>query len=217
MLNITGFAINTSRLTIAFIALVIAAVWYGFKYLSRLDANRKAESKLRKREADAAARRSGAAPAPTEADAEDMVQETLRGAWNRREIGSAHGAVWHHRRIIHGCASSLAGIAIQGQEQRDLERHGLVEHPVGPGIAGEERMPIDPVFVVKPQPEPARNRLRSTLRRMNSDEDSIDHNFMFARQSRNAKRDPYRILGAYGDGRHSRLRGGCVGRGAPRV
>ena len=54
--------------------LVIAAVWYGFKYLSRLDAKRKTESKLRERGGGTAARGGSATPAATETDAEDMVQ-----------------------------------------------------------------------------------------------------------------------------------------------
>ena len=61
--------------------LVIAAVWYGFKYLSRLDAKRKADKKLRERDSGTAARSRGAAPAATETDAEDMVQCPTCGAY----------------------------------------------------------------------------------------------------------------------------------------
>ena len=56
------------------LAAIIVAVWYGFKFISRLDASRKAEAKLRRRDGarDKAARRPAARK--DEPEAEDMVQ-----------------------------------------------------------------------------------------------------------------------------------------------
>jgi uncharacterized protein len=68
-----GFSLQKILVLIA----VVAAVWYGFKYLSRLDQTRKAEAKLREREGGKPSGRNGsgrrAAKRGGEAEAEDMV------------------------------------------------------------------------------------------------------------------------------------------------
>ncbi|MGF1608091.1 MAG: hypothetical protein ACFCUQ_01755 [Kiloniellales bacterium] len=73
-----GFSLQKILVLIA----IVAAVWYGFKFLSRLDATRKAEAKLRERMGGKPSghkasghKASGgrAAKRDEQADAEDMV------------------------------------------------------------------------------------------------------------------------------------------------
>ena len=71
---------------------IIAAVWYGFKLVSRLDAARKAEAKVpddRKTGWRPFSRRRGASPARKEA--EDMVQCPACGAYVAPRSASACG------------------------------------------------------------------------------------------------------------------------------
>ncbi|MCG8359257.1 MAG: hypothetical protein MI920_27140 [Kiloniellales bacterium] len=65
-----GFSIQKLLVLVA----IIAAVWYGFKWIGRLDQTRKAQAKERVRSAAKERARSAARrDAETEAQAEDMV------------------------------------------------------------------------------------------------------------------------------------------------
>ena len=71
---------------------IIAAVWYGFKLISRLDAARKAEAEVADKRKPGRGRfrwRRGAAPARKEA--EDMVQCPGCGTYVVARSGSASG------------------------------------------------------------------------------------------------------------------------------
>lgn len=63
-----GFSLQKILVLVA----IVAAVWYGFKFLSRLDETRKSEAKLREREGGKAPGRR-AAKRRSEPEAEDMV------------------------------------------------------------------------------------------------------------------------------------------------
>jgi len=66
------------------LAAVIAAVWYGFKFLGRLQAARKAEAKLREAEGARPARKSSEQAAKGGKDAvEDLVPCPSCGAYVR--------------------------------------------------------------------------------------------------------------------------------------
>ncbi len=55
------------------LGLVIAAVWYGFKFLGRLQQTRKAEAKLRQAEARAAKKAPQSKPASAREEIADLV------------------------------------------------------------------------------------------------------------------------------------------------
>jgi len=63
-----GFSLQKIIVLVA----IVAAVWYGFKFLSRMDAARKAEGKVRYAKSKAKGRAKAAAPAADEP--EDMIQ-----------------------------------------------------------------------------------------------------------------------------------------------
>ena len=56
------------------LALVVAVVWYGFRFLGRLQAARKAEAKLREREGGRAAKKSSK---ESEKDSKSMVEDLV--------------------------------------------------------------------------------------------------------------------------------------------
>lgn len=65
-------------------AAVVAIVWYGFKFLGRLQATREAEERLREREAARPSRKSAGEPARERRDAvEDLVPCPNCGAYVR--------------------------------------------------------------------------------------------------------------------------------------
>lgn len=74
-----GFSLQKILVLVA----IIAAVWYGFKFLSRLDALRKAEAKVRhaKGKSRGKSKDGGKAATPAADDVEDMVQCPTCGAY----------------------------------------------------------------------------------------------------------------------------------------
>ena len=63
-----GFSLQKIIVLVA----IVAAVWYGFKFLSRLDASRKAEAKVRHEKGKSKGK--GKANPPAADEPEDMVQ-----------------------------------------------------------------------------------------------------------------------------------------------
>jgi uncharacterized protein len=63
------------------LALVVAVVWYGFRFLGRLQAARKAEAKLREQQGGRPAKKSSAPPGKGEV--EDLVPCPSCGAYVR--------------------------------------------------------------------------------------------------------------------------------------
>ena len=74
-----GFSLQKILVLVA----IVAAVWYGFKFLSRLDASRKAEAKVRHESGKAKGKTKGRgkAAAPSTEAVEDMVQCPSCGAY----------------------------------------------------------------------------------------------------------------------------------------
>ena len=74
-----GFSLQKIIVLVA----IIAAVWYGFKFLSRLDASRKADAKVRHTKGKSGGKSKGGRRAATPAtdDVEDMVQCRSCGAY----------------------------------------------------------------------------------------------------------------------------------------
>ena len=80
-----GFSLQKIIVLVA----IVAAVWYGFKFLSRLDASRKAEAKVRHAKAKTKGRGKAAPPAADEP--EDMVQCPVCGAYVAARASSSCG------------------------------------------------------------------------------------------------------------------------------
>lgn len=84
-----GFSLQKIIVLVA----IVAAVWYGFKFLSRLDASRKAEAKVRHEKGGSRGKSKGrgkAAP-PAADEPEDMVQCPVCGAYVAARASSSCG------------------------------------------------------------------------------------------------------------------------------
>lgn len=63
------------------LAAVLAAVWYGFKFVGRLDKQRREEGRLDKKAPKSAGAAAARQPAKAEANSEDMTQCKVCGAY----------------------------------------------------------------------------------------------------------------------------------------